>query len=76
MGLGRAGSPAGEPLGKEGGTAGPGPGAAQPCVSVHRCAHTPSMHKRFPSLSCGRRRRQLYVLALEDTLSVEVYIKN
>ncbi|XP_017590705.1 PREDICTED: SLIT-ROBO Rho GTPase-activating protein 3, partial [Corvus brachyrhynchos] len=42
-----------------------------------RCAHTPSMQKHFPSLqSYSRRRRQVYVLALENMLNVEVYIKN
>lgn len=35
------------------------------------------MQKHFPSLQpYGRRRRQVYVLALENTLSVEVYIRN
>lgn len=47
------------------------------CVYVHRCAHTPFMQKHFPSLqSYSRRRRQVYVLALENMLNVEVYIKN
>lgn len=35
------------------------------------------MQKHFPSLqSYSRRRRQVYVLALENMLNVEVYIKN
>lgn len=39
------------------------------CVCMYVCAHThPPMQKHFPSLqSYGRRRRRVYVLALENT---------